>query len=103
MLPDFGAFAIIPILMSVFFGLFFLAVLGLIIFTIVKNVQKAKAMGHDPFTLQTELAARAVDSDLLAPEHTIETRLRELDDLRVRNVITEAEYAKARSEAITAG
>ena len=102
MLPDFGLFAIVPVAMFAIFGLFFAAVLVLIVFSIVKNAQKAKAMGHDPFTLQTELAARAVDSRLLAPEHTIENRLRELDDLHARGVITPDEYAKARAEAISA-
>lgn len=103
MFPDFGLLALVPLLIFGFFGLIFVAVFGTIVFVIVKNVQKARALGHDPFTMQTELTAKAIDSALLSPENTIEARLRELDNLRTRNVITEPEYAKARAEAISAG
>jgi hypothetical protein len=69
----------------------------------VKNVQKAKSLGHDPFTMETELAAKAIDSQLLSAGTTLEGRLRELDDLRARGIITVDEHAKARAEAISVG
>jgi hypothetical protein len=103
MFPDFGLFALIPILIFGFIAFMFVVVFGTIIFVIVKNVQKARALGHDPFTMETELTARAIDSSLLGPAQTIESRLAELDGLRTRGIITEAEYAKARAEAISAG
>ncbi len=101
MFPDFGLFAFVPLLMIGVFGIIFVGIFTLIVYSIVKNVQKARQLGHDPFTMQTELAAKAIDSSLLAPQNVIETRLTELEDLRARGVITEAEYAKARAEAIT--
>jgi hypothetical protein len=103
MFPDLGLIAIVPILIFGFVIFMFVVVFGTIIFVFVKNVQKARALGHDPLTMETELAARAIDSSLLAPTQTIESRLRELDDLHLRKVITEAEYTKARAEAISAG
>jgi hypothetical protein len=103
MFPDLGLIAFIPILIFGFFGFMFVAVFGTIVFVIVKNVQKARALGHDPFTMETELAAKAIDSSLLSPAQTIESRLAELDGLRSRGIITEPEYAKARAEAISAG
>lgn len=103
MLDAFGLIAIVPLLMIGFFFLMFFGVVGLIIFIVVKNVKKAKELGHDPFTMETELTARAIDSALLAPENKLESRLRELDDLRARGVITVEEHTKARGEAIAAG
>jgi hypothetical protein len=86
----------------VIFGLLFTAVVVFIIVTAVRNAQKARELGHDPLTLETELAVKAIDSAVLAPAGTIESRLAELDSLRSRGIITEAEYAKARAEAISA-
>jgi hypothetical protein len=83
------------------FGLLFTGVVVFIIVAAVRNAQKARELGHDPLTMETELAARAIDSSLLAPAGTIEARLAELDSLRSRGIITEAEYAKARAEAIS--
>jgi hypothetical protein len=50
--------------------------------------------------MQTELAARAMDSELLAPRPSLEARLAELDDLHARGVITADEHAKARAEVL---
>ena len=103
MFPDLGLFAIVPILIFGFVTFMFVAVFGTIVFVIVKNVQKARELGHDPFTMETELTAKAIDSSLLGPTQTIESRLAELDGLRTRGIITEPEFAKARAEAISAG
>ena len=103
MFPDLGLFAIVPFLIFGFIIFMFVVVFGTIIFVIVKNVQKAKELGHDPFTMETELTAKAIDSSLLGARQTIESRLAELDNLRTRGIITEPEYAKARAEAISAG
>jgi len=103
MFPDLGLIVLIPILIFGFVILMFVAVFGTIIFVIVKNVQRAHALGHDPFTMETELAAKVIDSGLLAGRQTIESRLAELDGLHTRGIITETEYTKARAEAIAAG
>jgi hypothetical protein len=105
MVPGFDPFTAIPVVMIFMFGLFglfFVGVVTFIIVAIVKNVQKAKELGKDPFTMETELTARAIDSQILAPEQSLEQRLAELDGLRDRGVITAEEHAKARAEAISA-
>jgi len=67
---------------------------------IVRNYSKARESGHDPFTLQTDLATRALDSELLAPKQSIEQRLAELDDLVTRGVITDEERVAARADIL---
>ncbi|GAA1789000.1 SHOCT domain-containing protein [Agromyces lapidis] len=67
----------------------------------IRNYNKARSAGHDPFTLQTDLATRALDSELLAPKQTLEQRLAELDDLATRGVITSEERAAARTELLS--
>jgi hypothetical protein len=71
-----------------------------ILVMISRNAAKARELGHDPLTMQTELAARAMDSELLAPRPSLEARLAELDDLHARGVITADEHAKARAEVL---
>jgi len=95
-----GAFGIGFVLMLILFGLFFAAVVTFMVIAITKNAKKASELGHDPFTMETELTARAIDSQLLKPEQTLESRLAELDDLLARGVITPAEHATARADAL---
>jgi uncharacterized membrane protein len=87
----------------IFFGLavlFIIAVAVVMVVMISRNAAKARELGHDPLTMQTELAARAMDSELLAPRPSLEARLAELDDLHARGVITADEHAKARAEVL---
>lgn len=100
-LLGFGAFSIGFILILAFGGLFFAAVITFMVIAITRNAKRAKELGHDPFTMDTELTARAIDSQLLAAKPTIEARIAELDDLHARGIITPDEYAKARAEAIS--
>lgn len=97
----FSVFGIGFVLMMVFAGLFFAAVITFMVIAITRNAKRARELGHDPLTMETELAARAIDSSLLAPKPTIEARLAQLDDLLARGVITVDEYATARAEAIS--
>lgn len=87
----------------VIFALVALFILGTFVFIIVvavRNARKARAAGHDPLTMQMDIANRAMDSELLRPARTTENRLRELDDLKSRGIITAEEYATARAEAL---
>lgn len=90
----------------IFFGFAVVFIVGVLVAMVViisRNAAKARALGHDPVTMQTELAARAMDSGLLAPAKSLEERLAELDGLRARGVITAEEHAKARADALAAG
>lgn len=88
-------FGAMPIILVVFLVVF-VAVLGFMAWVFVRNFRAGRKAGLDPFTLQTELAARAANSRLLAPRQNREHHLAELDDLLARQVITRDEYNKAR-------
>ena len=85
-------------------GIILIAVglIGFMIYAIVRNVSKMSKAGHNPLTMQSDLAVKMLDSDLLAPKKSTEERLAETDDLLERKVISAAEHAAARA-AILAG
>ncbi|MGL3806585.1 SHOCT domain-containing protein [Paeniglutamicibacter sp. R2-26] len=88
---------------GVIFGIVTLLILAagvFMAFLYVRNYKASKNAGLDPFTLQTELAVRAANSEMLAPKKTIEEKLRELDDLLARGLITRDEYTQARLKAL---
>ena len=98
-----GAMDLMGVGFATFFGivvLFIIAVAVVMVVMISRNAAKARELGHDPLTMQTELAARAMDAELLAPRPSLEARLAELDELHARGVITADEHAKARAEAL---
>lgn len=77
---------------AVFIGLVFV----LVIVLVVRNVIKARRHGLDPTTLGTDLTARLMAAQVLAPQTSLETRLAELDKLRESQQITPEEHARAR-------
>ena len=90
---------------EVAFGIVFalvLAVFALSIVLAIVNAQKVRRAGHNPATLETDLAVRALDSEALAPRRSKEDQLRELDDLRARGVITAEEHGTARADVLSA-
>lgn len=89
-----------------FFGVvIFLMVIG-VIFSAVVAYRKYRILrdaGTDPFTVDAAVAAKVLKSDVLAapaPARSIEERLRELDDLLARGVITADEHREARAAAL---
>lgn len=87
-------------------GLFlFLFVIAAIV-SIIVGIRKFRILrraGTDPFTVDAAVAAKVLQSDLLAggrPVRSIEERLRELDGLRARGVITEEEHRDARAAVL---
>jgi hypothetical protein len=93
----------VPVILAVIATLFpflFLATLGLIIFMAVRNYNKAKSMGKDPFTLQTEVIAKLADSKLLQGEESIEQKLVKADELLAKGTITQAEHADLRKSIL---
>ena len=88
---------------GVAFLILFVVVVGFIIFTWVKNWRAFKQAGLDPIAAQSEIAGRLMNSELLAPEQTLEQRLGELDDLHARGVISDEEHRAARAKALSDG
>jgi len=94
---------LVPDSFSVIFGVFVVIIVlgfGFVIFSIVRNASKATQLGHDPITMQTELTARAIDSQALAPARSVEERLAEVDELLARGAISSDEHAAARARIL---
>jgi hypothetical protein len=101
---------------SAFQGVFaFVAVLVVlgIIGGVVASIVRAKRVvdaGHNPLTLETDIALKVLDSQALAregsapegsaPEGSVGRRLAELDALQANGAITAAEYAAARERIL---
>ncbi|MCW2750074.1 MAG: hypothetical protein JWR83_1184 [Aeromicrobium sp.] len=70
------------------------------VFIAARNWNAAKKAGYDPLTIQTDLATKAMSSGMMAPQKSLEDRLKEVDDLLARGVISAAEHATARAEIL---
>ncbi|PFG44913.1 hypothetical protein ATJ97_0187 [Georgenia soli] len=98
LLPPDPAFATLFMVVTVL-----IAIGGLTVVIIaVKNFRRARQHGLDPFTVETDLAARVMESQLLAPRDAspIRARLDELAMLHRDGVISDEEYGRARAAAL---
>ena len=86
----------------VFIVLFVAAVIFIVV-TVVRNIGKARRSGLDPLTLQTDLAARVMNSDLLAAEKPIAEKLGDVDALLASGAITPEEHTTARAAILAQG
>ena len=86
-------FSVVFVIVAVVIALVFVFV----IVTIVRNVSRARQQGIDPFTVQTDLAAKAMKSDLLRGERSKADRLAEVDAMRASGAISAEEHAAARA------
>ena len=73
------------------------AVFVVAIVSVVRNSRKVRQHGLDPMTLQADLAAKVMRSDLLSGGQSKAQRLAELDAMLTEGVITPAEHAAARA------
>jgi hypothetical protein len=73
------------------------AVFVVAIVSVVRNFRKVRQHGLDPMTLQADLAAKVMRSDLLSGGQSKAQRLAELDAMLTEGVITPAEHAAARA------
>jgi hypothetical protein len=91
---------------TIFFTVFivlFVAAVIVIVITVVRNIGKARRSGLDPLTMQTDLAARVMNSDLLAAEKPLAEKLEDVDALLARGAITQEEHATARAAILAQG
>lgn len=84
-----AVFIVIAILIAIAFVV--------VIVSVVRNAGKARRHGLDPMTLQADMAAKVMQSDLLAGEQSKVQRLAEVDALLAQDTITPAEHADARA------
>ena len=102
-MPNTSFFDTMNTIFPVLFGVMAAIVVAGFVFTIVqlvRNARKVHQAGHDPFTMQADLANRALDSELLRPAKSTTERLAELDRLRAADTITADEYASARATVL---
>lgn len=77
------------------------AVFIFVIISAVMNAARVRRAGHNPLTLQTDIATKLLDSDALSSQPTVEARLDRLEQLRSAGTITGDEYDAARSRLLT--
>jgi hypothetical protein len=97
---------IVEVLIVVIFVIFVFMFIGIVLFMAMAGARSKRALeagGLDPLAAEALLAARAANSQLLAPRRSLEDRLAELDDLRSRGVISEEEHSTARAKALADG
>ena len=79
-----------------------LAVFAYVIYAKIRSRRVLRRAGHDPDTIDADLIARAMRSDLLAPggqrveEKSVEEKLAEIDRLHAAGSISDGERADAR-------
>ncbi len=99
-------FSGMPTFMVAFFGIFLVIFVCIVAFSVVSAIRNWRALkkaGLDPMAAQGQLAGQLANSQLLAGQKSTEERLRELDDLRSRGVITEEEHRVARQSVLADG
>jgi heme exporter protein D len=99
--PGLGGF---PFFFMIAFGvvaLMILAVVVLVVRSALRSRQVLRDSGLDPLSAHAQIAARIATGPLGTPARTLEQRLTELDDLRRRGLITEAEHGEARRAALS--
>lgn len=99
--PDAGRVPSIIVIGLIVFGIFFVTVLVLMILAATKRYRAAKDAGLDPFAGDIQLMGAAKDSQLLAPERSVEERLTEIDTLLAAGTITQDEHDAARARIIS--
>jgi hypothetical protein len=82
------------------FAVFFVVVVGLIVFGATRRYKAAKEAGLDPFAGDVQLMGQAKNSAMLAPERNVADRLAEVDALRSAGTISAEEHAAARARIL---
>jgi hypothetical protein len=91
------------VIMVGLFVLSFLLLGGTIAFVVYiayRNAKKVQQSGHDPFTLQTDIAVKALDSKILSADESTEDRLAEIERLFSAGTISADERVAARNAVL---
>jgi hypothetical protein len=93
--PDF-----MPILFWIAGGIIAL-VFVIVVVSVIANVVRARRAGHNPLTMQTDIATKLLDSDMLSSQPSVEARLEKIEQLRAAGTISSNEYDVARARLLT--
>jgi hypothetical protein len=94
------AVGVMAVLFAVF-GVLFVSAVAFIIYTAVRRARAARSAGLDPFAGDIQLMGAAKQSQMLAPERSLEERLAEVDALLASGTITQDEHDAARARLIS--
>ncbi|WP_368498439.1 hypothetical protein [Herbiconiux sp. A18JL235] len=76
-------------------------VIAVIVVQAVANARAVRRAGHNPLTLQADLATRLLDSQALSAARSTEERLDALDRMRDERSISDDEYREARARVLS--
>ncbi|WP_291051665.1 hypothetical protein [Herbiconiux sp.] len=91
--------ALFPILFVIVAAVI-VVVFVVVIVQVVANIRRVRASGHNPLTLQSDLATKLLDSEMLSAGRSTEERLGELDRLHGSRAISDEEYRTARARVL---
>ncbi len=80
-----------------------IAVFAYVIYATIRNRRALRRAGHDPVTIQADLADRVLRSDLLSSgprDQGLEQRLAEVDRLHAAGTISDEERTAARARIL---
>lgn len=89
-----------PILLTVAIAVIVVVVIVIVV-QAVASVRRVRQAGHNPLTLQSDLAVKLLESEALSPERSTSERLGELERLRAEDAISGEEYRAARERVLT--
>ena len=99
--PGGGDFPVLFLVVFAIAGVFILTVFVLVVVSAVRSRRVLRDNGLDPLAAHAQIAARLAHGPLATAAPGLEERLTELDGLRRRGLISEAEHAAARTAALT--
>jgi hypothetical protein len=98
--PGFGDVPLLVTIMFVLVAVIFVAIVVLGVTIALRSRRVLRDSGLDPLAAGAQMVARISRGPLATPAQSLEHRLSELDDLRRRGVITDAEHEAARTSAL---
>ena len=96
-MPGSGATDALFIAAPIFIGLVFV----LIVVMVVVRVVRVRKAGHNPLTLDADIAMKLMDSDLLSKSGSKQEQLKEVEALHASGQVTDAERDAARAAILS--
>jgi len=96
-MPGSGATDALFIAAPIFIGVVFV----LIIVMVVVRVVRVRKAGHNPLTLDADIAMKLMDSDLLSKTGSKQQQLAEVDALHASGQVTDEERSAARAAILS--
>jgi hypothetical protein len=96
-MPGTTLFDVMSIGAPIFIGVVFV----LIVVMVVVRVVRVRKAGHNPLTLDADIALKLMDSDLLSASGSKQAQLKEVEALHASGQVTESERDAARAAILS--